>query len=340
MAQKKRKLKKGYRVLRGFYRTAVVLSAVVVAVYIAITFALGPPDTAGQPSDPNTQVGDFDPPTNFNGAKERKPLCYTFLLVACDDGNGNADTIMVATYDVKAKTVGMVSIPRDTMIPVESGTPKINSAYHKGIDNLKSKVEALVGFPIDFYAVVDMQAFVQLVDAVGGIEFDVPVKMFYDDTTPGKELHVHFEPGLQSLDGQAALEVARFRHNSDPNMPKDYTDVNRTATQRGILTAVAKKALSWENVTKLNEFIDIFVSNTKTNLSLKDLGYFAKEGVSVNLDADFKSATLPGDGTKKYRGYSWCYELYPEESLQALNDTVNPYTTPLTLEDVTFIKAG
>lgn len=339
MQKNKRRLKKPYRVLRVFYRTVVVLASLVVLLYIVLAIALRPPEIAQAVNEPkktaeSTQSNIDNPSVTETGKKVRKELCYTFLLVASDDGNGNADTIMLMTYDVKSKKIGMVSIPRDTAVRTDRKMPKINAAYNKSIDALKDEVSHLVGIPIDFYVVVDMKAFVSLVDAVGGVTVNIPVYMYYDD--PTQHLSIHYTPGEQFLNGKQALEVARFRKNGDGTGYKD-SDVGRTKMQQTILAALADKVISWNNVTKVNQFINIFTNNVKTDLSKTNIAYFAKEGVKVDLGHDLTGATLPGDGTKTYKGYKWCYELNKEESLAILNQYVNPYTEPLTLEDVDFL---
>jgi LCP family protein required for cell wall assembly len=329
--------------MRRIYRTLVAISATILVLYIAMHMALRPPDVAqaiSQPDEPSATTNPTETEQTPDqdvvaiGSKVRKELCYTFLLAASDDGNGNADTIMVMTYDVPNQKIGVVSIPRDTVVRTARKTPKINAAYNKGIDVLRDEVSNLLGFPIDFYISVDMKAFVALVDAVGGVTFDVPVEMYYHD--PTQNLSIHYQPGVQHLSGQQALEVARFRKNGDGTGYAD-SDVGRTKTQQMMLTALADKVISWNSVTKVNQFVSIFDKYVETDLSMRNLAYFAKEAAKVDVDKSFAGTTLPGDGTKKYKGYKWCYELYPEESLSILNQYVNPYTQPLTLEDVDFI---
>jgi len=346
LGTKKKKLKKPYRVMRTMYRGIVAISATIVALYIAMTLALRPPEPvqaantenqttpSGQEVDQQAQ----DPGiTTSRGSKERKERCYTFLLAASDDGNGNADTIMVMSYDVPSQKIGVVSIPRDTVVNTKRKMPKINAAYANGVESLQSEVANLVGFPIDFYITVDMKAFVELVDAVGGVDFDVPVEMYYDD--PTQDLSIHYSPGMQHLSGQQALEVARFRKNGDGTGYPD-SDIGRTKTQQTMMASLADKVISWNNVTKINQFVKIFSKNVKTDLSVREMAYFASEATKLNLDTALAGSTLPGDGTKKYKGYKWCYALDQQASLAILNQYVNPYTAPLTLNDVDFVTVN
>ncbi len=326
--RKKRKAKKSHKILHGMYRTVVALSAIVVVVYLVFQIAFRPPDMAQAQDDPSveglsTEVGPV-----------RKPLCYTFLLAASDDGNGNADTIMVMTFDIEQHTVDVISIPRDTLVETERQTPKMNAAYAWGIENLEAEVEHLVGFPIDYYVTVDMEAFVALVDAVGGIEFDVPVEMYYHD--PTQDLSIRYMPGMQYLTGQQALEVARFRKNGDGTGYAN-SDIGRTQTQQAMLSVIADEVLSLGSLTQINSYMEIFADYVETNMNFNNMLYFASEAAKVDLTTGVSTTTLPGRGDAEYNGYEWCYELDQEACLQILNDYVNPYVDPLTLEDVTFI---
>jgi anionic cell wall polymer biosynthesis LytR-Cps2A-Psr (LCP) family protein len=193
------------------------------------------------------------------------------------------------------------------------------------------EVSNLVGFPVDYYITVDMKAFKALVDEVGGIDFNVPIDMDYDD--PTQDLSIHYTAGMKHLNGQQALEVARFRKNNDGTGYPD-SDISRIATQQKILTTMAKKVLSWSSITKINRFIDIFAKYVDTDLSVSNLGWFASQALKLDTSGDVSYGTLPGDGSVTYKGVSWCYELYPEKSLEILNELVNPYKTDLTMDMV------
>lgn len=346
MSTRKRTLKKPYRVMKGLYRGIVAISATIVVLYIAMEMAMPPPDMAlavdtqthkQTTSNMGEQTSSPDIKTAEDGRKIRKENCYTFLLAASDDGNGNADTIMVMTYDVPNKKIGLVSIPRDTVVKTTRRMPKINAAYAKGVETLREEVSALVGFPSDFYLTVDMKAFVELVDAVSGVDFDVPVEMYYHD--PKQDLSIHYMPGMQHLNGQQALEVVRFRKNGDGTGYPD-SDIGRTRTQQMMLATLAGKVTSWNSVSRIKQYLTIFNKYVKTDLSIRDMAYFSTEGLKLDLGAALSGETLPGDGTKKYKGYKWCYALDQEASLAILNQNVNPYTTPLTLQDVGFVTVN
>ena len=140
------------------YRILVVLSAIIVVLYCAYRLASKKPTQAPEPT-PEAPAGSLSPDQTEAPGRQRREGTYTFLLAASDQSSGNADTIIVASYDTEAQKVGMVSVPRDTLL--ESG--KINAAYHKGPENLRDTVSNLLGVPIDYYVAVDVDGFVALV---------------------------------------------------------------------------------------------------------------------------------------------------------------------------------
>lgn len=316
----------------GLYRAAVVLSAIIVAAYLGYQIFFPPPSV--QPPDiPDSSQADVSGQEQ-EGLKRRDQV-WTFLLMGTDDGNGNADTLMVATYDVKQQKVGVVSIPRDTIVDREwSRYPKINGAYSKGVSRVREEVSRLLGIPIDYYIKVDIKAFVALVDEVDGVDFDVPADMNYDD--PWQNLSIHYKKGMQHLTGQQALEVVRFRHNNDMS---GYSDVGRTQTQQALLKAVAKKVLSWDSVPKVAGFVDIFADYVDTDLDVSDMVYFATQALYLDLNTGVSTKTLEGRGDATYKGYTWCYELDKGKTLADINAMLNPYTTPITDEMAHIMKA-
>lgn len=372
---KKRKKKHrsgGALALKYAYRTLVTLSAIIVCAYVLHAFAIRDPAIA---QDPRVQVPDVSTPTDNPDTPDidesqvtpdqtpppesrRKTRFYTFLLVASDQGNGNTDTIMAVSYDIPNQKINLVSIPRDTLVNRTShgwNYNKINAAYAAGasggggaaggIAELKAAVSELLGIPIDRYVKVDMKAFVRLVDAVGGIDFEVPVRMCYDD--PTQNLHIHYDKQMYyGLTGKQVLEIARCRSNSDgdPNVNGGVypvypdSDIGRTRTQQKLLVAIAKKMLSWDSLGRLKEYADIFAENVQTDMTMQDIIWFVErvyEG--FDLSTGISTTTLPGDGTAYYRGAS-VYQLYPDKVLEIANTMLNPYTTDLTSADLTVFQ--
>ena len=329
-------------VAMGFYKGLVVISALIVAAYIGVSLMIKAPEQKQLPQPPqNGAQAPVTPGTNDGGgtkpadstAPVRREGVYTILLAATDKDGTRTDTMMVMCYDTVKQTVGVVSVPRDSIVARENGHPKL--AYGKGgVEQRVEDISQMLGIPIDGYIKVNIKGFITLVDYLGGIDFYVPCDMDYDD--PIQDLHIHYKEGQRKLSGQQAMEVARFRKNNDKS---GYSDVGRTQTQQKLLIALAKKVLSWDSLTKINGFVEIFNKNVSTDLTLDNMMYFASQAVNLDPSSAVETATLPGRGDGVYRGYTWCFELDPEGTLEAVNRLINPYDRDLTLKDMNIAKA-
>ena len=324
------------------YGILVAISAIIVAVYLYFTFFVTPPEVA--PPDPAPappvveQVGQDDPDLTPDepGSEplERREGVFNVLLAGTDAEGYRTDTMMVLSYDTVAQTVGVVSVPRDTLIK-RSGAENPKLVYGKGgVEQRVKDISNILGIPIDYYVKINLKAFVSVIDYLGGVDFYVPCDMNYDD--PYQDLHIHFKEGMQHLDGQAVMEVARFRQNNkDENgNVTGYWDTGRTETQQKLLIALAKKVLSWNSLTKLNGFVEIFNKYVSTDLSLNDMLYFASQAVYVDTANGVHTSGLTGDGDVRYNGTSYCFQLDEQSTLDTVNALLNPYTRDLTLEDM------
>ena len=329
------------RVAGTLYGLLVALSAVVVALYVVYHVIKREPTMAQDPVPPPAASVPQGPENSGEPqGLTRKEGTYTVLLTCPDEASGNADSIMVAMYDTVNQQAGLVSIPRDTLVdrvsPGGNRYYKINSSYHYGIEELKEAVSDLLGIPIDYYVAIEVDTFPELVDMVGGVDFEIPVYMDYDD--PTQDLHIHFQRGMTHLDGQEAMEVCRFRHNNEGKIQVAYTDVERTQTQQQILTLIAQKMLAQPD--KIPGYLELISEHVETDLELGEMLWFVEPALGFDLSSGLRTATLPGDGTVTYHGWTYCYELYPEEVLDILNEMLNPYTTPITLEMTDMVQAS
>ena len=133
---------------------------------------------------------------------------HVLILGISKDINVNlTDTIMVASYNPDTQKASIMSISRDTFVGKNTSsakaTDKLNSIYaQKGIEGTLNKVSNLVGFEIEDYVIVNNSALIEIVDEIGGVEFDVPIDMEYDD--PTQDLHIRLDKGIQKIDGQKA----------------------------------------------------------------------------------------------------------------------------------------
>ena len=310
--------------LVGAYRVITVISVIIVVTYVAWLLLVPKPGMAEElePAQPNRAEDTADPAPDAS-PDARKDDCWTFLLIGTDRVGANTDTLMYLTYDVGEQTVSVASIPRDTKVDADRRVKKINSAYaYGGMDGLKQEIYQTFGLPVDYYIKVDVQAFVALVDEVDGIDFYVPCDMDYDD--PWQDLSIHYKEGMQHLSGQQALEVCRFRHNNDMT---GYSDTGRMETQRGVLTAVAQKVISWGSLARINGYLEIFSEYVETDLSLTDMMWFASQAIYFDMDG-LNTMTMPAEWHSPYM------YLDPEGTLEMVNTYLNPYEEPRTAEQL------
>lgn len=201
--------------------------------------------------------------------KATKPI--SLLLIGTDTGSlgrtnklGNADTLMVVTINPKTNTTTMVSIPRDTFAQIQGGAyhyAKINSAFLVGASDCAVKtVQKLLNVPIDYYVTVNMGGLSQIVDAVGGVDVDVPFSWsdtYHDGGT--------FTKGPAHLDGKRALQFARMRYK-DPD-----GDYGRQQRQQQVISAIVKSVLSTKNLTNYRSVLNSLNGNLLMNLTFDDL---------------------------------------------------------------------
>ena len=266
-------------------------------------------------------------------ARARKERFHTILIGGLDDENGGSDTNLLVAVDAKNGKINVASLPRDTLLNVSWSVKKLNNAYHHGgFSQTMAEVSRLLGIPVDHYVTVNLQAFVELVDAIEGVDFEIPVDMDYDD--PSQDLHIHFSKGLQHLAGQQALEVVRWRQNND-GAGYPTADIGRIGTQQAFLRAVAEQTLQLSNWDKVGAMADIFKKWVDTDLELANLIWLGEQALTVG-SGGIAFHTLPGDGAGYYKGGSY-YVLDPEAVLEMVNSYFNPYQEDLTLDDMVIL---
>lgn len=280
----------------------------------------------------------------------RKEGVYTFLVAGRDTGGGgNTDTLMLATYDIPNQKLSVLSIPRDTMVNArhKGSNRKINGVWNlglyyaekgstkKGIDYLKEAVGDLFGFTPDFYVIVNWEAFGRLVDAIGGVDFEVPFHMEYKD--PTQNLYIDQAAGYRHLSGDDAMQVVRWRHNNTYSSQYANGDLGRIGTQQALMKAIIKQCLQISNVTKINEFAEIFTEEVETDLTSGNIVAFAERAILGGLDMENVTfTTLPVTGVY-VKGTSYV-QVNPEETLSLLNQYFNPYTENLSFEDMNILQ--
>ena len=264
--------------------------------------------------------------------KNLKPIQILLMGISTDNGGKLTDTIIVATYDPKNQTASLLSVPRDTFVgknpAAGTGYDKINSIYQKkGAEGTLAKVNEVTGLDIKYYMVIDNQALIELVDVIGGVEFNVPINMNYDDKT--QNLHIHLKAGLQTLDGDGAEQLLRFRKNNNgTTYPEEYggNDYGRMRTQREFMIETAKQTLQAKNILKIKDIIDIVYEYVDTNLSIATIKDYAPYAINIDINT-IQSAVIPGGsyGPPKYP--LWFFIADKEKTEELIGQLYSPGET-------------
>lgn len=256
---------------------------------------------------------------------------YTFLVVGGDMDTYHTDTIMVVSFDTDNDKINILSIPRDTMSNVKRSNKKINGAHAiGGIEQLNKEIQDLIGFTPDYHVVVNLEGFIDLIDAMGGVKINVPRNMDYED--PYQDLSIHLKKGEQVLNGQQAMGFVRFR--------ADYRngDLERIGVQQMFIAALAQQLAQPSTITKLPTFAQIINENMETNLSMGEIIWFGKQLIEVDMSNSLETFTLPG-GAQYVNGISY---FIPDgrRTLTMINESFNPFDQDITRLNIVNINTG
>lgn len=230
------------------------------------------------------------------------------LILGVDNEGLRTDTIVVASYDATNGTVNMLSIPRDTRMYIGSKYQKINVAHAMPQSNGKIKgpagtidaVTRLTGIPINYYVEFSFSAFRDTIDALGGVYFDVPQVMKYQD--PTQDLYINLSKGYQLLNGDKAEQLVRFRRYPEG-------DIKRVKVQQEFIQAVIDQKLNLQIVTKIPDIYESLSKNVKTNLSLSDIIKYANSLLKIDT-ANVTMYELPGEYSgSEYKASYWLPDM-------------------------------
>ena len=319
---------------RSWSRTFLVVLAFLLLVAVVLVGAyrllvrrpdLDTPDPTASASAQSQESASSETPVS---TLQRKDGFYNILLSGVDDGNGGSDTNILIGFDSAGGSIRGVSVPRDTGVWYEGKARKVNFSSKHGVDALADTLSDTLGIPVDFTVQVDLRGFEALVNAIDGVDFNVPINMDYDD--PLQDLSIHFQAGMQHLNGADALKVVRFRQNNDGS-GYGTQDIGRIATQQAFLKTVAKKMLA--NPGKIGEYVQIFTEHVDTDLELGELAWLGEQAVRMGLDS-ISFDTLPGAWSDKRS----LYLLDGEAVLSLVNEALNPYELDRTAGDLNLVS--
>lgn len=264
--------------------------------YYESNFQTGPPLTTARPVDPGERIN--------------------VLVLGVDDEALRSDTMLVVSFDPVLREVGIVSLPRDSRVEIygcdwfncggEGPVQKLGHAHAYDEDGISGPeramrtVEQFLGIELHHYVTVRLRAFELAVDEIGGVEFDVPFRMYYYD--PYQDFLIDLQPGHQLLNGRQALQLVRFRASNDYTVGYPDGDIGRIGTQQAFLRAAAAKLFSGGHIARLPAVIDAVKDQVQTDIPWERMLELA--GLAARLDEDsLRLGVLPGELGDAATGY-------------------------------------
>lgn len=282
----KNKKGKNKSIFTFFTKLFIVFTVIGIIIWIglyALNYSIGGDNELSNSTDANAN-------TDSAVSIQKKKILN---LLFCGENQLLTDTIIYVKYNTETGQISMMSVPRDTYITNQYAIGhKINSIYRgDNVVPLVKQVETLLDVQIDYYIIVSNSIVKQIVDAIGGVEIDVPIRMKYDD--PTQNLHIDLKPGLQVLDGAKAEQFIRFRKNNDGTGYR-MGDIERIQTEQKFIKTLISTVLSAKNITKIPELINIALKNTDTNISIREALKYATDVSKINKE-NIISYTAPGE---------------------------------------------
>ncbi len=272
----------------------------------------------------------------------RKSGFYNFLLVAKDKGGGNTDVIMVLSFDTENDKIAILQIPRDTYVNVPYSFKKINSVYTAGYNEAARKgggsvqeyklsgVEALeqailknFGIVIDRYVMVDIAAFHEIVDAIGGVDIYIQNDMDYIDIY--QNLEIHLPKGQHHLDGKKAEGFVRYRSGYID------ADIGRMNAQKIFMSAFLDKLFRVSTIAKIPELASHVITYLDTDISLSDAIIFGKQLFEVDM-SEITMHNLQGEAGY-FNGGAY-FSVYEKANISLVNSYFNAFDKELSEEHV------
>ena len=253
----------------------------------------------------------------------RKRDTATILICGTDWEGARTDTMMLLYLSGSEHKVGLLSLPRDSLTVTSSGSyAKLNSAYGRngsgaeGMEGLLDYVQEIIGYRPDGYMLIAMDLVPQIVDAMGGVDVDVP--MSFD---LGGE---HLEAGYQHLTGSQVLQLLRYREGYA------MQDLDRVTVQRSVISACLDQWFTLDHIGDVTTALELVQNNSLTTLNVRNYLWMAKT-VLLSL-GDISTDTLPGYADY-IDGVSY-YILSRSGIAELINESYNPYKQEILAENL------
>lgn len=323
----------------------------VIAGAVVTALLLHKPSVDPTPQFPTDGITDLEQTTDVATEPEdpytRKEGFYTFLIAGVDDVSMSTDVLMLASLDTASGSIHIVQIPRDTYINKDVGgyssVTRVNAVFtaaynrqrnsgateakakHLAMQDLQTRLSAALCVNIDEYVLINTTGFRNVIDAVGGIWYDVPQDMDYED--PEQNLYIHLKAGYQHLDGEQCEQLIRFRDGYATG------DIGRVEMRGDFLVEVLRQVKSNITIGDMIAMIPNLIRNVSTSMSVADIVSYTKSVYAIGDEAiavrTISGSTLQDPVTGKWSSH---YYLNKEDALADINECLNVYRTDISSE--------
>lgn len=291
--------------------------------------------------DPNAVGGEDGKGDTTNTTVEASDKIFNFLIMGHDRAASLTDVIMLVNYNTEIQRITVLQFPRDTYIEVDDyNYHKVNGLYNycvkqakkdgsknperDGCKKMEEYLEKNLAMTIHYSAVMDLDGFGNIVDAIGGVDMYVPMDMRYSD--PEQGLYINLKEGYQHLNGKTAEQFVRYRSGYATG------DIGRGDAQKIFMSAFLDKILS--SITDVNTVTTLaqnLVTYVESDVTPADVVFFGKQFIGIGNKAgpvqlsNVKMMTMPGKATM-YHGLSY-YVMNKEYMSYIINEYYNIYNT-------------
>jgi len=332
---------KKHAVRKSLVKTSLIIASIFILT-ITLTFVFYSPQVDDRPHFSTGGVhGDHSDFETSSPVYERKDGFYTFLIAGIDAISNNTDVLMLASLDTKNEKIEVVQIPRDTYINKTvggySGLTRVNAIYAAeynrqvgngisrstaktlAMEDLVKRLSEALCINIDEYVLIDTKGFRDVIDAVGGIDYDVPQDMFYED--PEQDLYINLSKGYQHLNGSQCEQLIRYRSGYAKG------DIGRVEMRGDFMTEVfrqVKNKIGVEAMLKLILDGDV-LQKIRTSMSLMDIFAYVRMVYRLGDDA-IGVRTISGSVVQNPDTGAWIYYcLNKKGALHDINECLNIY---------------
>ncbi len=342
-----RKPQKNSYFLKTFFLA--LITALIIAIIFTVAYAiLYTPDIddevpfeTGTSNSDETSTSDQESDTEVSNTDPedlRVEGKYNFLVIGRDNVGLNTDVMMLVSMDTTAGSLAIMQIPRDTYINVDGTPHKINSvfatlvndAYRNDseqpyVDGMEAFVDILqksFSVKIDYYALLNLKGFRNIIDIIGGVNIYIPANMYYQD--PDQDLYIDLVAGQHILDGRQSENFIRFREGYITG------DIGRIDAQKIFISALMESVKNNISLSNVLPLISEIFDNLTTNMPVKDMGFFAQQALGMDL-SNAVMMTMPGESIREYGSYGlWYYVAHRNELIEIINTYFNMYTFEIT----------